>query len=312
MIIPAFYNFEDMTIPQWFEMLSGFDDHPDSEKTHVYRLETDISLDVNGNQQPKGLYFLRAGGNEVESLKPRCRMNKLTFSEIVYLSDIFSRSLIEDIPTEDEIEVLANKGQVSGYFDREIGSAEGLRNLAAKIKPVYFDDSLTGMVRRVLSAIWNFFRKYNLYIETGIGWPGDSCTYAGQVVRKMERAKLAFLKIGFEASKEQLARQLNITLPELEQKTLQDLKKMYHKKVLVQHPDKSPAVKKAHQQFSAINRVWGDYNEILRLIKAAGDLKECDRQEIEDLTVEFATPHRIKSRTHRLALEAPTPIKVPG
>ena len=191
-------------------------------------------------------------------------VSKLSVSQLIYLSDIFSRILPTVFPNGDDLKKIVEKGEAAKW-NAEVASTGGLESLRDKIKLKYFDNSLTGILRKVFSAIINFFRKYDLYIETGIFWPGDSCHYADQVIAKIGRYKQAFTKIALAASKEVLGERLDLSLEELDSKGLSDLKKIYHKKISQLHPDKNPLDPSAAIKFKEVNQVWGDFNELVRV-----------------------------------------------
>lgn len=276
------YKLGEMLVTQWFDMLSTKDDQ--EEPTHVYVLEASENFVLDGQAKVAGTYYLRTEKEDIEGLKAFCTVSKLSFSDMVYLSDIFSRAIPTGLPTDDEMKKLAEKGEAFHYLEKDIASTEGLESLSLKIGPKYFDNSLMGVVRRIFSALNNLFKKYNLYLETGIYWPGDSCTYASKVVSQIDRIKQVFAKTALEASKEILSSRLEISLDELEAMEFDQLKKLYRKKVLAVHPDKNndPLAK---DKFKEINQVWGDYNQLVKFTA-----KLIEPKFIEDGDIEIELP----------------------
>ena len=147
---------------------------------------------------------------------------------------------------------------------------------------------MMGVIRRIFSALNNIFRKYNLYLSTGIYWPGDSCTYALKVVSKIDRILPTLVKTALEASKEVLSKCLEITLEDLESMEFGELKKNYHKKILTLHPDKNKDPK-ALEKFEEINQIWGDYSHLINL-----NAELIEPKLIEDGDKELESPKEIK------------------
>lgn len=280
------YKFEEMLVTQWFDMLTTNDDQKDP--TYVYQLNASQDFAFDGQNKIAGIYYIRTDKESIEKLEPFCTVTKLSFSEMVYLSDVFSRALS---PGEDEIKNLAAKGEAFRYLEdleKDLPSTVGLKNLSEKIAVKYFDNSTMGFIRRIFSALNNIFRKYNLYLSTGIYWPGDSCTYAVKVVSRIDRILPTLVKTALEASKEILSKCLEITLEDLESMELGELKKNYHKKILTLHPDKNKDPK-AQEKFEEINQVWGDYSHLINL-----NAELIEPKLIEDGDKELESPKEIK------------------
>lgn len=261
-----FYNFEaatvsPWTVSQWFQTLAQ--DSLKGEASHIYSMRVQEPFEIDDNKLEVGVYYVRAVKDDIEEVRPFCKVRKLPFSELVYLSDVFSRVLPLILPVDDEIKNLVDKGETARFLEKEVPT-KGLERLRVVIADKYFDHSLTGTVRRFFSAIINFFRKYNLYIETGIFWPGDSIAYADKVIAKVEGIKQEFAKNALELSKEVLSDRLDISLEVLESLNLEEIKKLSRKKLFVLHPDKNPS-DDASDKFNALNRVWNDFNQLVEL-----------------------------------------------
>ena len=300
MLPPMFYNFSTMTVFQWFEMLS-YDDLQES-RTHVYRIDASEPFEIDQVEQEAGIYYIRTVKDTIEQFEPFCTVSKLSFSEIVYLSDIFSRVVPLIFPTDDEFTKLVETGGVAKLFENEVPSMRGLESLRVKIGAKYFDNSWMGAVRRVFSALINFFRKYNLYIKTGIYWPGNSCHYADKVVAKINHIKLAFAKTALEVSKEVLSDRLEISLEQLESMDIGQLKKIYHKKVLAVHSDKNHTDPLAADKFQEINQVWGDFNELVKLCDGMRHNTNDESDEMSPVITKGSLPNNLFQRHHKKIL----------
>lgn len=299
MSVPMFYPLDTMTVPQWFSMLSNENIDLDEEEqknnvpdsnTRVYQVEAFDDFIFNKTDYPAGTYFLRAKPDEAEDLEIEhpslVIVDKLSFSYIVYLSDIFSTVVNTLIPEPSEFDRLIEAGEASRYFEKELKpvSCKGLETMRERVWTKYFDQNqgLMGIVRRFFSALANFFRKYvNLTVETNISWPGNSCHYADQVVYQLNKIKCIFICQAYEASKEVLSERLELSVEELEKLKISDLKKFYTKKALALHPDKNPGNPHKAAEFEKVNSVWGDFI-------ALGKLKEEFQSHIDQIDDEFS------------------------
>ena len=224
-----FYDYEMMTITQWFDMLSD-DSRRNDNPTHIYKLTAHEDFKADGHLKEAGIYYTRTVKENIEDFVPFCTIHKLSFSELVYLSDVFSWVVSAALPKDDMLRDLVEKGEAATFFDREIVSTQGLENLKKKVKLKYFDESLKGTVRRVFSSLINFFRKYNLFIETGIHWPGDSCDYADKVIAKIDRIKRIFLQSAFQPAKRTCVIILKFQAKNLQRKHQENSKKFINGK----------------------------------------------------------------------------------
>ena len=57
---------------------------------------------------------------------------------------------------------------------------------------------------------------------------------------------------------------MNISLEVLETLNLEEIKKLYRKKIVVLHPDKNHS-DDASDKFNALNSVWNDFNQLVEL-----------------------------------------------
>lgn len=307
MSIPILYSLDNMTMPEWFHMLSNDEPEKNPENpqtTYVYEIRAYDTFQVNEeNPLPAGLYYLRGSAEEVNLFASESfEKTKLSFTQIIYLSDIFSVNIANMIPNAVSIKNLADEGEASRYFYKDIDFVtKGLETMREKVWTRYFDQGFVGLVRRFFSAIANFFLKYDEYMDTGIDWPGNSCAYTDQVVDLInKRLKKPFICKAYKASRNALCERLELSVEDLESMDQVVLKKEYHEKVKQFHPDKNKSLKAA-DQFKAINRVWGDFVELRKLkenfkVDLYGDDGEID------LSL-FLTSHKF---TRPLALMAPT------
>jgi hypothetical protein len=274
--IPNFYSLDTMTIPEWFKLLANEESQQNEEEekqqeidgTYVYEVQTDQHLVLaNEVDLSPGIYYMRTSEDNASKIQ-FCHVRKLSFSEIVFLSDIFTTVVTSLIPDPQEMKDIADKGESSKYFTEEMNSipCKGLEVMRERAWKKYFDKDLGLMayVRRFFSAIANFFLKYNQFVDTGIYWPGNSCRYADQVVDQINRIKRVYIRQAYEASKEILCDRLGILPEEVEQKDFETMRLIYRKKILQVHPDKNKDPN-ANDQFNKVNRAWGDFGQLHKL-----------------------------------------------
>lgn len=319
--VSRFHSLDTLTFVEWFDMLAddkpkpvksglynedlGEEDVDCEEKvsTYVYDVMAPNEFYFNGCMQEPGFYYMRAPEEEAKQLSqsfeeeakklsPLCepllgRVRKLSFSELVFISDVFTSRVL---PPDDEVRALVEKGDASKFFEKEVEAiaSQGLENMRDKVWTRYFEHGIMGIVRRFFSALANFFLKYggeeedDSAYETDIIWPGNSCHYADQVVEQITRVKKIFLQMAFQASKEVLSNNLDLSLEEFEQAEFSDLKKRYYKKMLSLHPDKNPD-EAATSQFKAVNQTWHDFVQLQQLVeKYDVELPDADEMDLKD------------------------------
>lgn len=285
MSISMFYSRENITISEWFNMLANekpqqeddeFESMEDSDvATYVYRISSTTPFWCNQTMQEPGTYFMRTSSeNAAKFLDHQAR--KLSFLELVYISDVFSIFVDTLIPNND----LANEGRLAQYFEEEIEtiSSKGLEVMREKVWNKYFDKGLMGIVCRFFSALANFFIKYSNYIETGIIWPGNSCAYADQVVDRLNRIKTSFIRTAYKASKEVVSDRLGISLDEFDGMQFNAIKKIYYQKAMQLHPDKNLGNPNAAAEFRKVNQAWKDFIG-LTLLKQKFNVEICKEKE---------------------------------
>lgn len=300
MSVSMFYSAEAMTANQWFGMLvneienQGEEQEPSAQnrQTRIYAVKADEEFVFNDAVHEAGVYYMRARPEQAEELNNQpldLSVGKLSFSDIVYVSDLFTAVINKLIPEENEIDRLIDQGEAACYFKNELSMApaESLETMRQKVWTKYFDQGIMGFVYRFFSALANFFKKYNNIAapDTNVFWPGNSCHYADQVIQdlnqKLNKIKPIYIQYAYKASKEIVSDSLGVPLEELENLEMRDLKKFYNKKVLQLHPDKNQSDPKASEKFEKINRTWGDFVELRKL-------KQQFQAQISELEEEFS------------------------
>lgn len=318
MSIPTLYSLNTMTVTEWFNMLANQkkvqeEEEPDdlagpkdSGASLVYEVDASepffltkiapedlfddmgqVKLDVAMNIKDGGVYYMRALPQQVEEMRSNnpsvdFQIRKLSSSEIVYLSDIYSMAIQNDLTTHNpELKKRVVDGEASRYFTKELDvTVAGLETMRDRVWTKYFDQGVMGFLYRIFSAIANFFTKYREYTtDTGIIWPGNTCSYADKVVKQINRLKAMYVLYALEGSKRIVSERLGVSLDELEGLKVTDLKKYYHKKVMLLHPDKNQQDPKAGDKFGKVNRAWGDFVELNKL-------KQRFEHELEDAEAE--------------------------
>jgi hypothetical protein len=257
------HSLSTMKVGEWFFMLAHTDEHLD-EKTRVYEMVAGSTFIFNNKRdQPRepGTYYLRVSKAELQNLPPTCKVKKLSFSEIVFLSDIFSTVMPQAIPEDNVIQELIERGDASLYLEKEIGSTVGLEKMRDKVQTKYFEKGIMSFVRSIFSALCNFFRKYNRYVKTGIYWPGNSCSYADKVIAQMNLIKKIYVEKVIQASTEELSKNLGIPYEEIEHMELEEIRKLYKKKIIQLHPDKNPGQSDG-ELFKKLNAVFLDFEKL--------------------------------------------------
>jgi hypothetical protein len=252
-----------MTVSNWFSMLSK---ERQEDSTYVYEVNASAKFKFNDFEQEPGQYFIRASKENVDYLKGKCKVTKLSFSKIVYLSDLFSMPKLYAETKEKELPKAAQEGTASKYLEDIFGSPLGLQQMRDRTDEKYFKKGLKGLILRFFSAIANFFRKYNLYLTTGIYWPGNSCAYAKKVIDKLNRVNGEMVKLAIQLSAEILSKEFNISYEEMIKMPFSEVKRHYKKKALLFHPDKqlTPEVQQeAAEKFRKINRIYRDFENLL-------------------------------------------------
>lgn len=336
MSFPTFYFLNTMTISQWFSMLANekpnleaeaeveAENHDQelNEPTYIYQiiakesfvfeakpleeddLEEDDLEDKAKDLREAGIYYLRGTPEDVDGLPVGCQTVKLSFSDLVYLSDIFSQSMSSLIPAQEGLNEIVQQGTAFQYFEKSIDSIkpQGLQTMREKVWQRYFAQGLTGTVRRFFSAIANFFRKYRVAVETGIYWPGNSCNYADKVVGQVNRMKRIFIRQAYEASKETVGERLGIPSENLKAMKFEDIKSVYYKKALLVHPDKNPNSDTV-AQFQKVSSIWRDFDRLANLKEKF----QVDHYQDEDPKIE-RKPSSKPLNTNRFAiLRLPAP-----
>lgn len=313
MQVPLLYSSHTMTERQWFDMLA--EDQNQEEKTYIHELWIGSRFSFEGEVYEPGIYYVRDSLESVEELRGALkkttklggeiyRVRKLSFSELLYLSERFASSLAQLFPSVDEVKEWVAIGEASRSF-AELAELHtltlDLKRMRDKVRTKYFNCGWKSMVRSCLSAIANFFLKYNLYAETGIYWPGNSCSWADKIIHQINQVNNAFA-LAIKANQQLLSECLEISLEELLQMEKEEVKKRWRAKVLQTHPDKFPA--KA-EQFKKIKSIYRDFEELARL-REKFDLREVDLSKLSliDLSGKAFTSH------HASPLALPAPLTV--
>lgn len=292
MSVSMFLSLDNMTVGQWFnKMLANEElDQTMQDNTRVYEVRASDVFTFNDGLHQPGVYYMKARPHQVEELRHEeldnsVSVRKLSFSELVYLSDLFSTVLEDFILKKEDVEKLVNQGGASYYFENELVSTKDLEIMRERVWTKYFDQGVMAIVRRIFSALINFLRKYNNTTETGITWPGDSCHYADQVIQQVNKQankiKSVFISFAYAKSKEIVSESLGMSLEELESLQMSDLKKCYNKKALQLHPDKNLGDPNVAEKFREINRVWEDF-------VALSKLKDQFQSQIDELENNFS------------------------
>lgn len=353
MSFPSFYSIETLSGVEWFGMLANEkvsqvdsergSGHKQDEETYIYEVSSDDYFsfkteifylknkngeeikDDQGNKienlnpllhlKKPGIYYMRGSKKDAEKLSLSCQVNRLSFSKLVYLSDVFYSIFIKsNLPNHVDLSALVDRGEASRYFQREFASvkSEGLQIMREKVWRKYFNQGVMGWIRRFFSALANLFIKYNRYIETGIYWPGSSCNYADKVIDRLNRIKRIFLRQAYEASEKVLSKRLDIPLDHLKEMNFDEIKATYRTKVLRIHPDKNKALDAA-EQFNRLNRVWKDFEELSKLKeKWEVEMHQEEGLEVEKETLEvsFLEDKPIAANRFKGFLSLPAPIPV--
>lgn len=304
-----FYPLNTMTVSQWFNMLAS-SEQQEEFPAYIYEVIASSKFEINNQQQESGTYYMRATkddvNNNLNDLKGVAKVRKLPFSEIVYLSDCFSTIIPKIIPSGDAIKELVEQSETASYLEQNIASTAGLERMKNKVQEKYFDGWM-GVFRKFFSAIANFFRKYDSYLETGIYWPGSSISYANKVIDQINRLKKVYLNKVIPLSREKLIQRLDIKKEEAENLSFEDIKKIYKKKIILLHPDKNFNLPKEEidQKFQQVNKVFGDYAELMKVCKAMGfkDLEEVLKNEKKPSSA--GSPLSFRVEPILLALPAP-------
>ncbi len=308
MQVSRFYSLQDLMVDEWFDMLDN-QAQPDleideQETTYIYKVESDASFYLNNKTQEPGIYLMKASPAIAEDISKNYSLNvhKFSFSQLVFLSDLFSTSVPILIPDEEEILAIADKGEAANYL-KEFPSTEGLVKMREKVWNKYFDQGLMAMIRRFFSSLSQFFIKYNKFVETGV-WPGNTCTYADQVVAQINLIKRIFIAYAYKASKLILSERLGKTLEELEEMEFEAIQKLYRQKALRTHPDKNRA-SNAAAQFEEINSIWEDFAKLnrLKLEFKVDQLQEEDEKSLLIFEKELAKSDKILSTEDPTSLD---------
>jgi len=297
MSFPTLYLADTISPNQWFKLLANEKLEQaielNEEASLVYEVDAINDFLFHDECYPAGIYYMRTHRKRCVDLFDQVFVRKLTFSEIVFLSDIIVSELI---PEKEKFDELVKTGNLSDYFEEEMNSipVNGLEIMRAKVWKRYFNQGIMGFVIRIFSIISNFFNKLLLRcsdIETGITWPGDCCHYADQVVKQIKRHKIVFIKYSYELSKDILSECLEIPLGELEKTEISKLKKLYHDEALHLHPDKN-SNPIAHEQFNRLKCAWNDFSALSALQdQFQGEIEKMNKTEMN----QFLVSHRFKS-----------------
>jgi hypothetical protein len=305
-----------MTERQWFDMLA--EDQNQEEKTYIHELWIGSRFTFDGEVYEPGTYYVRDSLESIEELREAlkkakklrgetCRVRKLSFSELLYFSERFASSLAQLIPSAEEVKEWVATGQASRSFD-ELAELPpligGLKRMRDAVRVKYFNGGWRSVVRSCFSAIANFFLKYNLYAETGIYWPGNSCSWANKIIHQINQVNRAFA-LAVKANQQLLSECLEIPLEELLQMEKKEVKKRWQKKALETHPDKFPA---KVEEFKKIKSVYRDFEELAKL-REKFDWDELDLSKLSliDLNGQIAKDKALTSRrVSQLALPAST------
>lgn len=317
MQVPLFSSCDTMGVKEWFDMLNN-QTQPEQENdeqqaaTYVYSVRSTDYFDLNNAIQEPGIYFMRISPAIAEELSQNdsLKLHKLSFSELVLITDVFSVIVKESIPNDEEIQEIVERGDATDYFN-EFPSTEGLVEMRKKVWTKYFNSGLRAIVCRFFSALSNFFIQYNKSIDTGIYWPGNSCTYADQVVDQLNRIKRIFIHRVYEANKEILSDHLGKTVEELQGVGFGVIKKLYMQKALQFHPDKNSDDAAAAAQFTNINRIWTEFVKLHQLKEdfKADQLEDEIEEESHLLSKKEPVSNKnLAKHTFKTILALPVPI----
>lgn len=303
--LSGFYPLTELSTDIWFNLLVEDQD----EKTHLYEVQSDHTFTYQGSILGPDIYLARAS-EKILNLEGVHKVRKLSFSELVYLSDCYSTELLRFLtPSQDEADALIKEGKVADYFEdiendfpAFLDASFTLKKMAERVQIKHFNRGIGGKLKRFFSLIANFFLKYDLYLETGIYWPGDSCVYANKVAQKINKLKNLFLSFE-EGNKKLLAERLEISLEDFKGMDSQEIKKVWKEKILLVHPDKSPD---EGDRFTQINTIFRDFEALQKLHARFYNDQAVDEVDPEVVLVaDNKDVHPSKRRIEILRLTAP-------
>ncbi len=296
---------------QWFELLAQ---NSTGEKTYIYEVTEENAVQNNPPSPDKeadsdcAISYKRLSARDLAKLDPLASARKLSFSEIVYLSDGYTGFFINSLPAVDQIKDLVNEGEAARVFSSFPFAMANLALMNDRVKVKYFNSDWMGKFRSFFSAISNFFRKYNLYIETGVYWPGDSSSWANQLVNQFDVAKKV-LVVASELSKEKVSECSKVPLDHIKKMSSDDVKKLRKLCALKNHPDKS---QDNVEKFKEINKLTHDLEELLKLEEKClkiGEKRQIKAQ-LKKSPLKLRIPKHGAFQAKPLALTAPPLIPV--
>lgn len=291
--------FNTISANQWFELIVR---GRQEDNTYIYEVTT-ISPTFNASAQEEG-YYVRASQGEVEDLKNSYNVRKLSFAEVVHISDCLYSGLTVFPPSLDVIKELIGNGGIARYFEEleekfpsPPSFTLSLKMMSDRVNEKYFGHGWRSLILSFFSAIANFYLKYNLYMETGVRWPGNTCSWVDKVINQIKTIQKIYLTT-LQVNREILHETMNIPLADLEKMTLEDVKALRRKAALKLHPDRHPNLVEPHEKekinanFDKVYKVISNFEKLLTLRKKFFvEDKEEEKQKLVDEPLAFrATP----------------------
>jgi hypothetical protein len=297
-----YYSLNTMTVTQWFDMLAAENNQPkeaDANKVvlpmHIYEVNVRKDFYINPAEVlTPGVYYMRASKEYIKILPIHCKAKKLSFAQLVHLSDCFS-TVIKNMMPADRLKDTAEEGNLANQFE-EIKKVrpEGLKKMRAVVWTKWYEKGWVALIRRCFSAIGNFFKKYDLYIYTGIYLPGNSCTYADKVVENIHRIKTVILSNAINISQENVYDILEVPQEEKGVISFDEIKRRYRRKMLQVHPDRNNGDPVKEELSRRLTTSFSDFEKLIKIKEElAGNPVKIDQEPERKLEPDEQKPHNL-------------------
>ncbi len=271
-----YYAVNSLTHIQWFDMLATENNQPkeaDAGKVvppmHIYEVRIRKALHISpeeGGTLTPGVYYMRASKEYIKILPTHCRAKKLSFAQLVHLSDLYSATIKNKMPA-NRLKEIAAEGNLAERFEEEIKKirSEGLKKMRTTVWTKWYEKGWMGIVCRCISAIGNLFRKYDLYTYTGIFWPGNSCNYADKVVENINRMKTNILFNAINVSQENIYTILEVPQEEKREISFAEIRRRYRRKLREIHPDKNIGDPAKEELSRKLTTAFSDFEKLIKI-----------------------------------------------